>query len=274
MIPRADVTAWRQAAPWPTDAQVEQDLIICRALVELFSHRHVAEQLVFRGGTALHKLLLPAPGRYSEDIDLVQRAPGPIGPILDAIREALDPWLGEPSRKQAMDGATLLYRFESSGLPVQPMRLKIEINTREHGSVHGLVRRRLRVASRWFAGSAEIVTYRDVEILGTKLRALYQRKKGRDLFDLWQALTQLVFDDQAVVDVFHAYLQRDGQRVSRGQFERNLARKVSALEFHGDVVPLLVAGLAYSPREAHGLVKQRLLVHLHGGWTEQDQGAC
>lgn len=38
MIPRAFITAWRAKAPWSTDAQVEQDLVVCRALVELFSH--------------------------------------------------------------------------------------------------------------------------------------------------------------------------------------------------------------------------------------------
>lgn len=48
------------------------------------------------GGTALHKLYLDRAGRCSEDIGLVQRDPGPIGELVDEIREALDPWLGEP----------------------------------------------------------------------------------------------------------------------------------------------------------------------------------
>ena len=117
-----------------TDAQLEQDLVLSRALVELYSRPAVAKALALRGGTALHKQLLPRPGRYSEDIDLVQVAPGPIGPVLDAVREALDPWLGEPGRKQTAEGATVVYRIQSSGLPVQPMRLEVEINTREHGS--------------------------------------------------------------------------------------------------------------------------------------------
>jgi predicted nucleotidyltransferase component of viral defense system len=56
MIPRAYINEWRSHAPWRSDAQVEQDLIICRALLEIFSHPLLAQQLVFRGGTALHKL--------------------------------------------------------------------------------------------------------------------------------------------------------------------------------------------------------------------------
>ena len=41
------------------------------------------------------------------------------------------------------------------------------------------------VDSEWFSGSGTIITYRLEELMATKLRALYQRRKGRDLFDLW-----------------------------------------------------------------------------------------
>ena len=89
MIPRDYITEWRQQAPWTQDAQVEQDLIISRALIEIFSRPILAENLAFRGGTALYKLHL-RPVRYSEDIDLVQIRAGSIGPILDTLREALN----------------------------------------------------------------------------------------------------------------------------------------------------------------------------------------
>lgn len=72
MIPRAAITAWCPSAPWATDAQVEQDLVLSRAVVEIFSEPTLASALVFRGGTALHKLFLTPAARYSEDIDLVQ----------------------------------------------------------------------------------------------------------------------------------------------------------------------------------------------------------
>lgn len=84
MIPRAHITDWRSQAPWPTDAQVEQDLVLTRALTEIFIRSAVANAVAFRGGTALHKLYLERPGRYSEDIDLVQIEAGPIGNVLDA----------------------------------------------------------------------------------------------------------------------------------------------------------------------------------------------
>jgi len=113
VIPRADIVAWRQVAPWADDAMVEQDLVLSRALVDVFSGARLARAVALRGGTALHKLMLDSPGRYSEDIDLVQTEAGPIGSVLDAIRARLDPWLGAPTRDHAASSVTLLYRFDS-----------------------------------------------------------------------------------------------------------------------------------------------------------------
>ena len=101
MIPMMNIIAWSASAPWADMRQVEQDLIISRALVDLFADPMLARELRFRGGTALHKLHLPRPLRYSEDIDLVRTAAGPIGPILDRIREMLEPWLGRAAFEQS-----------------------------------------------------------------------------------------------------------------------------------------------------------------------------
>ena len=264
MIPRAQVTAWRSHAPWPTDAQVEQDLILSRALVELFGNETVAETVAFRGGTALHKLFFPVPGRYSEDIDLVQITAGPIGPILSAIRTTLDPWLGEPKRKQSQGRVTMIYRFETTTRPIQPLRLKVEINTREHFTVLGIRRRPFQVDSPWFSGQAEIRIYEIEELLGTKLRALYQRKKGRDLYDLWLTLTSLEVDDAKVVDCFQRYLKHEGLAVSRAEFEENMDGKLQNRSFLEDIGPLLPTGVSYDVAQAGALVGQRLIVKLPG----------
>jgi predicted nucleotidyltransferase component of viral defense system len=93
VIPRDYITEWRAEAPWIQDFQIEQDLVISRALVEIFSHSALHEALAFRGGTALYKLHLKPPARYSEDIDLVQTKAEPAGPMMEALRGVLDPWL-------------------------------------------------------------------------------------------------------------------------------------------------------------------------------------
>lgn len=274
MIPRAQVTAWRATAPWPTDAQVEQDLVLSRALVEMFSSPSVARRVGFRGGTALHKLFFERPGRYSEDIDLVQIEAGAIGPALDAIRSALDPWLGEPSRKRTHGRVTLLYRFGTSSLPVQRSRLKVEINTREHFSVFGVQSRRFDVENPWFSGGAEIATYAIEELLGTKLRALYQRRKGRDLYDLYLALTSLPVDDQSVVECFRHHLDRAGTTIPRAELEANVRAKLRAPAFLDDLAPLLPTGVHYDVAGAAKLVEERLVARLRGeAWKDGESWA-
>ena len=78
MIPRRYIEEWKEFAPWPEDAQVEQDLIIEKALVQLFSEPFLRERLAFRGGSALHKIFHKLQRRYSEVIDLVQISQEPI----------------------------------------------------------------------------------------------------------------------------------------------------------------------------------------------------
>ena len=167
--------------------------------------------LVFRGGTALYKLhTTPAP-RYSEDIDLVQASPEPIGPVMTEIRKKLDPWLGQPKRKQGQGRVTITYRFHSESVPTTPLKLKLEINTREHFSVKGITSRTFQFNSSWYSGGiVDIPTYELEEIMGTKLRALYQRKKGRDLFDLWYVFKHLSLDKKTVIDIFRHYIDKQG----------------------------------------------------------------
>ncbi len=184
MIPRDYITEWRERAPWSDDFQVEQDMVISRALVEILFEPVLAGALAFRGGTAFYKLYLTPPARYSEDIDLVQIEPGPAGPLMDGVRSALDPWLGVARWKQSQGRVTFGYRFQSEDVTALRLRLKVEINTREHFAVLGFTKRPFSVESRWYSGRADISTFELDELLATKMRALYQRRKGRDLFDL------------------------------------------------------------------------------------------
>ena len=155
MIPETSIIQWRQQAPWKQPHQVEQDLVLSRALVEIFSDEFLADRLVLRGGTALHKLFLAPPRRYSEDIDLVQiQADGaPVGETMDRLRELISPWLGAPKYKVARGMATQVYRFESEDRPPVPLRLKIEINYEESFSLLPVTSRKFLVENRWFQGS-------------------------------------------------------------------------------------------------------------------------
>ena len=259
MIPKADIVAWRRFAPWVNDAHVEQDLIISRALVAIFQSPLLAERLAFRGGTALHKLYFDIPRRYSEDIDLVQIIPAPIGQVIDTLQQLLNGFLGAPRRKQTEQSVTLTYRMESEGPPVVQMRLKVEINTREHFAVDDFRKHPFSVDSRWFQGSCHITTYTLEELLGTKVRALHQRRKGRDLLDLWLGLTEGKANATRIVEIFHGYMKSEGRIVDGRLYEKNLWDKMKHRGFISDIEPLLPADVNYDIQEAFDLVNREIV---------------
>jgi predicted nucleotidyltransferase component of viral defense system len=264
VIPYDYITEWRAEAPWVQNFQVEQDLIISPALVEIFSHPVLKDALAFRGGSALYKIHLRPAARYSEDIDLVQADAAPAGAVMEALREVLNPWLGEPRWKQTEGRVTFVYRFQSEDNPSIPLRLKVEINSREHFAVYGFKRFPFVVRSRWFEGACQIQSYELDELLGTKLRALYQRKYGRDLFDLATALQRPDVKPNRVVEAFSAYIEHEGHSVTRAQFERNISGKLQDRQFAGDIGPLLAAGFRWDIDDAARMVSLRLISLLPG----------
>ena len=265
MIPRAYITEWTQYAPWKSNEQVEQDLVISRALVGIFSDAFLSKELAFRGGTALHKLYLQPQPRYSEDIDLVQVNEGPIGPILDRIRTLLDPIFESKAKyKKTLISNKLTYRFQSEFPPVQPMRLKIEVNCREHFTELGFVNVPFEVNSRWFTGLCEINTYQLEELIGTKLRALYQRSKGRDLYDLYKALVKVNdLDIHKVIRCYQAYMNHsEGEIPTQEIYIRNIEEKMNNPEFLGDTIALIRQDEEWDVVEAYNLVKVEILKRL------------
>lgn len=263
MIPPAFIDAWRASAPWSSAALVEQDLVVSRAIVSIFGVPELREALAFRGGTALHKLHLAPGARYSEDIDLVQVKPEPIGPTLDRLRSTLDPWLGEPKRVFKEGRVNLVYRFTSQENPPRPLRLKIEINSREHFALFGWQSLPFTVSSDWFTGSADVTTFHLDELMGTKLRALYQRKKGRDLFDLAVALDRGA-DVARVLACFQHYMAEGGHHVTRALVEQNLHQKRQQDVFRQDMEALLRPGVAWDPDEALDRVLRDVVARLPG----------
>jgi predicted nucleotidyltransferase component of viral defense system len=238
---------------------VEQDLVICRALVSIYSDPFLSGALAFRGGTALHKLYLSTQARYSEDIDLVQTAPGPIKPIVERLDAALS-WLPDKSFDMRRFGFRMRFRYESEYPPVEQMRLKVEVNTFEHFTELGHVMVPFRVDSSWFCGSCKVRTYALDELLGTKFRALYQRRKGRDLFDLSHALENGDVDDGEVLRCWLRYMIHGGKYApSSAEFLDNMDAKMSTEDYCADVDLLLRPGLSFDARAAYANIRKRFI---------------
>lgn len=262
MIPEYAINEWRKSVPWNNLEQTEQDLIICRAMVELYNDEYISSHLAFRGGTALHKLFLLPQSRYSEDIDLVQINAEPIKGTIERISDVLD-YMGMPVVKQKANNNTLVFRINSEMPPVMPIRLKIEINCREHFSVLGLFDMNYELDNQWFSGHCQIKTYHLEELLGTKLRALYQRRKGRDLFDLYKAITTQELNIDEIILCYRKYMSFvvDNPPTAK-EFLLNMELKIKDEEFLGDTSHILRRDEKYNPLEAYELLRSKLLSRL------------
>jgi predicted nucleotidyltransferase component of viral defense system len=138
------------------------------------------------------------------------------------------------------------------------MRLKIEINTREHLNLLGLQEKSFEVNNGWFAGKCNITTYPLEELLSTKLKALYGRKKGRDLFDMYWALTHCELDiDKLLYCCREHYKFAELKYPTNKQFVLNMEDKLSDDEYVNDIFSIIRSNVDYNPHKAWELVKEK-----------------
>jgi predicted nucleotidyltransferase component of viral defense system len=137
----------------------------------------------------------------------------------------------------------------------------VETNCREHFSVLGLHKFPFRVDSAYYKGNCRLTTYRLEELLGTKLRALYQRSKGRDLYDLFIGLTQRPdLDLDALLLCYHKYMAFSVEHPpSQREFILNMEFKMKDPDFLGDTMALLRPEVPYYPHAAYDLVRKQLI---------------
>ncbi len=254
MIRRSDIVQWGVTHPWQNENQVEQDLLLSRAMIEIANDPLLGGELVLRGGTAFHKLFLPEPYRYSEDLDFVRATGGGIGDVMKRLT-AMGTGLGFDVRTKMGMFPKVMWRFAfADGVPG---KIKLEINTFERSPMMELTTRAHSVNSPFYTGSADIPTFQPEELVATKLRALYQRKKGRDLYDLWLALTVLELDPERIVAAYPAYRP---EGVTGEDVVANLRAKLCDPEFRTDVLAMIKVGApAYDPDLAGELVTNELL---------------
>lgn len=262
MIKQNFVEKERENIPWRSDKFVEQDMIISRAIISLYENEIIRESLVFKGGTAINKLFLEPQARYSEDIDLVRILGDRIGPISKAISNSLlwlveEAGLGHPVHSLKKYGLKYFYKFRNVEGGIS--KLKIEVNTREAFFVTAPKEVPFSFISDWWGGSASVVTYSIEELMGTKLRALYQRRKGRDLFDAWYVFSKGFADIEKTVKIFHAYNQYNNTKITQKMFSRNMLEKQNNTDFRQDIRVLLPMDTDYDFDTAFNFVMRRVV---------------
>ena len=233
MIPREDIIAWGVEHPWPELDQIEQDLLLSQAICEIANDRLLGNELTLRGGTAFHKLFMRQPYRYSEDLDYVRSTAGGIGEVTGRLMD-LGRELGFQVSTKITQYPKVFWKYTaSSGVP---SKIKIEINTFERSPALGFTFIEHTVASPYYNGRAKVRTFHQEELVSTKIRALYQRSKGRDLYDIWLALTELQLSPDKILVAFPVY--RPDQMTGKNCIN-NLQRKLRDKEFTTDIMNLI-----------------------------------
>ena len=156
----------------------------------------------------------------------------------------------------------MVFRYESEAVPKVIRKLKVEINAREHFTLLGHHYINYAVNSGWFKGSTQIPTFFLEEMLATKLRALYQRRKGRDLFDLYTVMNEQEINLLNVVDMMHEYLRREGTKITSADFIANLDEKMKDPNFLGDTEALLRPEINFNSKKAWQIIKRQIFENI------------
>lgn len=273
-ITRQDILTHQATAPWAAQYQVEQDLLLCRTMAALFDDAFLSGQIAMRGGTLLHKAHLAPASRYSEDIDLVVVGARPEGHIRRAIRRVLTDVLGEPATsawgalrltlRNAVRPSRVLQMTYSLPSIIEPGRMldiAVEANVTERRPHRAVVNVPFSFPFRGHSVQTRIKGYDIHEMLGTKMRAMFQRRRGRDLFDLYWALTMSAHpvDPAAIVESFLHYMKQEGTTAGRTEFVAILDGHLRDRGFCSDAESLLRSGISYEPQTAGIYVKTHLL---------------
>lgn len=259
MINQREIIEWGVKHPWPTAEQVEQDLLLSQAMCEIANDPLLGGELVLRGGTAFHKIFLPQPRRYSEDLDYVRMTTGAIGNTMKSLT-SLGQDLGYKVNTKMGIYPKVFWKFTfASGLPG---KIKIEINTFERSPMLPLAPRPHEVMNAYCETRANVSTFQVEELVATKLRALYQRSKGRDLYDLWLALTELQLSPEKILAAYPIYQPAN---TSKEDMIANLRLKLKDEQFCNDMNNLARKDAPYYDAQVAGdLIIGLLLDQIEG----------
>lgn len=160
---------------------IEKDYVLSWVLFGIHEHPLLSEILVFKGGTCLKKCFF-ANYRFSEDLDFVLIDKSYLNAefFLQAFREVCS-WIQEASNIEFISN---LFQFE------EYLKIKIDISSNESLVLKPENRKILHTYSDSLSNGGKIASYSFAEIFAEKIRALADRARPRDLFDVIHLNTQ------------------------------------------------------------------------------------
>ncbi|MEA3376787.1 MAG: nucleotidyl transferase AbiEii/AbiGii toxin family protein [Chloroflexota bacterium] len=195
------IRSWADENAVPDLTLAELDYRLVHALRAIYADPFLRDRLYLKGGTALNKLYIPDQGRLSVDLDF--NAVGAREQVLEERTQFSQHVMSALEHQDSGYDLTYRWRYEQATVCARyaPLtgaarqRLKVEISFIERFAILGRKKRPLRISSS--AEPVRVNTYHLEELTSTKLRALYDRRSGRDIYDLFH-ITNLDLNRPAV----------------------------------------------------------------------------
>ena len=215
MITRADIV--ERVREWGLrEDVVEKDYVLGWVLWGIGNHPVLNSRWVFKGGTCLKKCYIET-YRFSEDLDFTVLPDGPIA--VDDIQRVLREVLSRVRDESGIDFSVLEPRIRTrpSGLAVEgrvfyrgprqapPASIKLDLSGEEQVIRPPVLRRIAHPYPDSLPGDATARCYSFEEVFAEKIRAMGQRGRPRDLYDIVNLFRR--HDLRLHGDLIHAVLK-------------------------------------------------------------------
>lgn len=237
MISGEELAHWRSVVPWSGIDQVAQDLVLARLVVEVANDPFLGQAVTFKGGTCLHKVWLDVPWRYSEDLDYQLTGPIDLRELF-AVYRALGDRVGFSKTSRNINSQFVHVLMTGADHAGDPLRVKVDIQRAPRQLPGGAERPDFHVDSPWFQGGGPVPAFPPEEIIASKVIAVYQRKRSRDLFDLWAAIRSGLIEATDVAASYGTYRPPDPEHWTARQAARSLIERVTDHEYVAELAEL------------------------------------
>ncbi len=259
------INDWQKSAPWREQDHVLQDLVLSRLIVESSNDSQMRRRLVLHGGTCLHKIWHDTPQRYSEDLDFLCVKPWHLPFVMRRMKKLM--------HKAGLSG--IRYNFwgypsiVASGLGGYEMNLKVDFNPTMRASRRAFINRSSRgsltVESDWYRGEAPHIPCASVtDILASKIAAVFDRSKPRDLADLCTGIAAGLTDKDKVAE---AYIVR----YRRGSHPASLSAHIDDL-MSDDRYRQALSNSDFLPRIFDDRMRQSVIAAVDSAIAQQRRG--
>ena len=245
-LTEARVRSWADEHGLTDLLLAELDYRLVQALDAIYGDNFLRERLCMKGGTAINKLYLKETSRLSVDLDFnhigskeqVSEEKKNLREKITELLKAQDPSYNiRTKRKYEQTTLKIGYRAVVGA----PQNFKLEISHIERFPILGLVEKQLET----FEGKFTIATYQLEELMATKLRALFERLKGRDVYDLY-FVSKLKPEPISTRKLFLYYFYRSKKVFNPKVYFRNLSEKYESERYVDDVSKFVKPSVQFS----------------------------